>query len=95
MISQPAMQNQLKNLMLFADDILYLRESPQFVRFLIGALVVEVFTEPWFATRPSSGASPNTRFFSCTARLRKLRDLGTVPLSPSGTQGNPDLTRSQ
>jgi len=66
MISQLAMQNQLKNLMLFAGDILYLRESPQFVRFLIGALVVEVFTEPWFATPPSSGASIFDRSVSHT-----------------------------
>jgi len=48
---EPAMQKQLIFLMLFADDILHLWESPQFVQFLIGALVVEVFTEPWFATR--------------------------------------------
>jgi len=44
-ISQPAMQNQLTFLMPFVDNILHLRESPQFVRFLIEALVVEVFTE--------------------------------------------------
>src|SRR5258706_9924534 len=44
-ISQPAMQNQLTFLIPFADNILHLRESPQFVRFLIEALVVKVFTE--------------------------------------------------
>ena len=44
-ISQPAMQNQLTFLMPFVDNILHLRESPQFVRFFIEALVVEVFTE--------------------------------------------------
>jgi len=37
---------QLNFLMPFADDRLHLRELPQFVRFLIGALVIEVFTEP-------------------------------------------------
>ena len=40
------MQNQLSFLMPFVDDILHLSESPQLVRFLIGALVIEVFTEP-------------------------------------------------
>jgi len=50
-ISQPAMQNKLNFLMPFADNILHLRESPQFVRFLIEALVVEVFTELWFTMR--------------------------------------------
>jgi len=45
--SQPARQkNQLSFLMLFADDILHLRKSPQFFRFLIGALVAEIFTDP-------------------------------------------------
>jgi len=44
-ILQPAMQNQLTFLMPFADNTLHLRESPQFVRFLIEALVIEVFTE--------------------------------------------------
>jgi len=40
---RPAMQSQLSFLMPFADDRLHLRESPQFVRLLIGELVVEVF----------------------------------------------------
>jgi len=44
-ISQPAMQNQLTFLMPFADNILHLIESPQFVLFLIEAFFVEVFTE--------------------------------------------------
>jgi len=34
------MQNQLSFLMPFADDRLHLRESPQSVRSLIGALVI-------------------------------------------------------
>ena len=45
-ISHPAMQTQLSFLMLFVDDRLHLRELPQFLRFLIEALVIEVFTEP-------------------------------------------------
>ena len=44
-ISYAAIQNQLSFLMSFAQDRLHLRA---FVRFLIGALVVEVFTEPWW-----------------------------------------------
>jgi len=40
------MQNQLSFLMPFADNILHLRQTPQFVQFLIEALIVEVFTEP-------------------------------------------------
>jgi len=38
------MQNQLSFLMPFKNDRLHLRELPPFVRFLIGALVIEVFT---------------------------------------------------
>ena len=44
-ISYPAMQNQLSFLIPFAQDRLHIRA---FVRFLIGASVVEVFTEPWW-----------------------------------------------
>jgi len=35
------MQNQLRFLILFVDNILRLSESPPFVEFLIGALVVD------------------------------------------------------
>jgi len=50
-ILQPAMQNQLRVLILFVGDTLRLKESPPFIGFLIGALVVEVFADPWWWTR--------------------------------------------
>jgi len=60
-ISHPAMQNQLSFLMAFENGRLHLRELPPFVRFLIEALAIEVFTEPSPKHRPSPSRSFHTQ----------------------------------
>jgi len=56
--STPVMQSYLSFFMPFTDGRLHLRESPPFVRFSIGALVVEVFTEPswWLVSYATTAA---------------------------------------